>query len=110
MVLCVVRGLDLHVEEARELFRRGGAASLGDGTRNAVRRSRELGSQIRVPDRREAGRELMQRDAERMRALPRVNLLEVLHSPAWPCLFAAAASVCLDTKPFTLKARRSRLP
>ena len=72
----------IDISRKRELFPRSGATPLSDGARNAVCRSCELGSQIRVPGRHEAGRELVHRDAERVRALPRVNLLEILHAPA----------------------------
>src|SRR5436190_1222212 len=72
---------------------------LSDGARNAVCGSCELDSQIRVPGRHEAGRKLVHRNPESVRALPRVNLLEILHAPAYPPTSAVVASVYLNTNP-----------
>src|SRR3954462_1967994 len=83
VALRFIRRLDGVVEKASEVLLRRGTAPLDDVVADAVGGPGELRSESHVPAAREAARQLVQRDRQRVRPLPELEMSEVLHAPLY---------------------------
>src|SRR5256885_17209329 len=80
MPLRFIRGFDRLIEQSRKLLVRVRAGSFGDRVLDAVGRSRELRLEARVARPWKFPGALVQRDRERVRALPGLDAFEVSHA------------------------------